>query len=96
MKCGSYVIHRFGPAQGDGQASQLRLTNSLTAMSNGSKLTMGGSLRLCNGMYERQKRENSKLQYEAVQNQIACAEIALISEVYGDGSVVPVGYVKAV
>ena len=47
----------------------------------------------CKRTYARRKRKMPKQQYGPVQHQIACTEIAMILEVYGKGSVVPVGYV---
>ena len=39
--------------------------------------------------------DNQKLEFEGMQVQIACTEIALILKVFGNGAEVPVDYVKA-
>lgn len=61
----------------------------------GSKPTMAEFLKLGKRTYGRQKRGNLKQQYEPVLNQIAGTEIALIPKLYGDGSEVPVSYLRA-
>lgn len=89
-------LSRFDYAQGDNHTPQPELIKDLlAASSNGSTLTVADFVNLRKARYERQKRENSKLRYAALQNQIACTEVALVLKVFGNGSEVPVSHVKA-
>ena len=87
---------RVSTTQGDNHTPQPKLIKDLlAASSNRFTLTVAEFFKLCKARYERQERENPKLQFKALQNQIACTEAALILKVFGDGSEVPVSYVKA-
>ncbi|KAL8824044.1 MAG: hypothetical protein Q9191_005341 [Dirinaria sp. TL-2023a] len=83
-------------AQGDNIRRQPDLiSNLLAASSNGEKITLIDFVKLRKDRLAEQRRVNPKLHFQAWQNQLACAEVALILKVLGDGSEVPVDYVKA-
>ena len=90
-------LTRFDYAQGDNHTPQPELIKDLlAASSNGSTFTLADLVNFRKARFERQKRDNPKLHFEDAQNQVACGEIALILGVFGDGSEVPLSYVKAV
>ena len=87
---------RFDYDQGDNHSPQPELIKGiLAASSNGTTITMADFAKLRKERIETQRRDNPKVEYEAFQNQLACGEIALILKVFGNGSEVPVSYVKA-
>ena len=89
-------LSRYDYAQGDNHTPQPELIKDLlAASSNGSSLTMVDFVNFRKARFERQKRENPKIEYGAMQNQLACAEIALILKVFGNGTEAPVSFVKA-
>ena len=72
-------LSRSDYAQGDNLNPQPDLIKDLLASSsNGSTLTVADFVKLRKARCERQKRENPNPQYGAMQNQIACTEVALI------------------
>ena len=67
----------------------------LAASNNTTTITISDFVKLRKTRLACQKRENERLQFGAFQNQLACAEVALILTVLGDGREVPVSYVKS-
>ena len=89
-------LTRFDYAQGDNHTPQPELIKNLLAASgNGYTFTAADLVKLRKTRYERQKQDNPALHFEATQNQIACAEIALLLKVLGNGTEVPVSHIKA-
>ncbi|KAL9027063.1 MAG: hypothetical protein Q9180_007390 [Flavoplaca navasiana] len=83
-------------AQGDNNTPQADLIEDLlNASSNGKTITIDDFVKLRKRRYERQKADNPKLDFQGMQVQIACTEVALILKVLGNGSEVPVEYVRA-
>ncbi|KAI4268584.1 MAG: hypothetical protein LQ337_007758 [Flavoplaca oasis] len=83
-------------AQGDNNTPQADLIEDLlNASSNGKTITVDDFVKLRKRRYERQKADNPKLEFQGMQVQIACTEVALILKVFGNGSEVPVEYVRA-
>lgn len=83
-------------AQGDNLAPQPDLIEELLASSiNGETITMDDFIKLRRRRYEQQKADNPKLEFQGIQVQITCGEVAMILKVFGNGNEVPVNYVKA-
>lgn len=88
-------LTRLDFAQGDNCSAQPQLIEDLLASSSdGKTITMDDFAQLRRRRYSQQKKDNSKLEFGAFQNQIACGEVALILSVFGNGKEVPVEYVK--
>ena len=89
-------LTRLDFAQGDNITAQPQLIADLLASSsNGKTITIPDFIGLRKRRYEKQKEDNPELDFQGMQVQIACTEIALILKVFGDGKEVPVDYVKA-
>lgn len=89
-------LSRLDHAQGDNINPQSQLIDEiLSSSTDGSSLTLSDLATLRKARIERQRLDNAKVRYEAAQNQIACGEIALMLEVFGDRRQAPVSYVKA-
>ncbi|KAL8697067.1 MAG: hypothetical protein Q9224_002485 [Gallowayella concinna] len=89
-------LTRLDYAQGDNITPQPDLIEELLASSsNGTTMTIDDFVRLRRQRYEKQKADNPKLDFQGMQVQIACTEIALILKVFGNGKEVPTDYVKA-
>ena len=87
---------RLDFAQGDNNTAQPQLIADLLASSsNGKTITIPDFVGLRKRRYEKQKEDNQKLEFQGMQVQIACTEIALILKVFGNGKEVPVDYVRA-
>ncbi|KAL8875604.1 MAG: hypothetical protein Q9198_006061 [Flavoplaca austrocitrina] len=83
-------------AQGDNNMPQADLIEDLLNASRNSKtITIDDFVKLRKRRYERQRADNPKLEFQGMQVQIACTEVALILKVFGNGSEVPVDYVRA-
>ncbi|KAL8664584.1 MAG: hypothetical protein Q9168_007878 [Polycauliona sp. 1 TL-2023] len=83
-------------AQGDNSTPQPELIEHLlAASSNGKTITMDDFVELRKRRYETQKADNPKLEFQEMQLQLACAEVAMILKVFGNGSEAPVEYVRA-
>ncbi|KAK5080998.1 hypothetical protein LTR05_008315 [Lithohypha guttulata] len=78
-------------------APQSELVEDLLASSSdGKTITIADLAALRKRRIQRQLDENPDLQYGALAHQIACTEIALILDVFGNGSSVPCDYARAV
>lgn len=83
--------------QGDNVKIQPDMVRDLLAASSdgGKTLTMADLAALRKRRIERQKEVNPELLYKDGQHTVACAEIALILNVLGDGDKVPCDYVRS-
>lgn len=89
-------LTRLDFAQGDNSTPQPQLIeNLLASSSNGKTITIPDFVGLRKRRYEKQKEDNQELDFQGMQVQIACAEVAMILKVFGNGKEVPVDYVKA-
>ncbi|KAK3989230.1 putative peroxidase [Cladorrhinum sp. PSN332] len=90
-------LTRLDRAQGDHLAAQPDLVNELLSISSdgGKTITVEDLAALRLRRIEKQKADNPGLFYGPLQHRISCTEIALIVCVLGDGSKVPVEYVRA-
>ncbi|KAL8856071.1 MAG: hypothetical protein Q9178_007327 [Gyalolechia marmorata] len=87
---------RLDAAQGDNITPQPDLIADLLASSsNGKTITIDDFVGLRKRRYEKQKQDNPQLDFQGLQVQIACTEVALVLKVLGNGKEVPVDYVKA-
>lgn len=90
----SLTRHDIG--QGDNISPQPELIRDLlAASSNGKTITINDFVALRKRRYAKQKEVNPGMDFSEKWAGIACAEIALILKVFGDGKEVPVSYVKA-
>ena len=82
--------------QGDNLSRQPDLVRDLLASSSdGAVLTAEDLAALRRRRIERQKEVNPGLTYGAQQHQVACTEIALVLDVFGDGKQLPCDYARA-
>ena len=89
-------LTRLDFAQGDNTSPRPNLIEGLLAAStNGKTISLDDFIALRRRRYEKQKQDNPKLDFEEMQFQFACAEVALILKVFGDGKEVPVEYIRA-
>ncbi|KAI4241545.1 MAG: hypothetical protein L6R40_004525 [Gallowayella cf. fulva] len=89
-------LTRLDAAQGDNNTPQPELIdNLLTSSSNGKTITLDDFVKLRRQRYEKQKADNPDLDFHGMRVQIACAEVAMILKVFGDGEEVSIDYVKA-
>ena len=87
---------RLDAAQGDNNTPQPDLIADLLASSsNGKTITIDDFVGLRKRRYEKQKQDNPQLDFQGMQVQIACTEVALVLKVFGNGKEVPVEYVRA-
>lgn len=83
-------------AQGDNLSPQPDLIEELLqASSNGEVITIDDFVKLRKRRYEEQKKDNPELDFDGFRLQLACAEVALILKVIGNGSEVKVKYLRA-
>ena len=83
-------------AKGDNNNPQPDLIRDiLAASSDGKTLTVADFVKLRKARLACQRRENPELHFEAMQNQFAYAEVALILEVFRNGKEVLLRFVKA-
>lgn len=83
--------------QGDNVKMQPDMVRDLLASSSdgGKTLTMADLAALRKRRIERQKEVNPEILYKDGQHTVACAEMALILNVLGDGEKVPCDYVRS-
>lgn len=86
-------------AQGDNHSPQQDLIADLVgSSSNGKDITTGDFVQFRQRRLAQQKRDNEKLTFGAVENRLACGEVALIQTVFSSGGArydMPVPYAKA-
>jgi len=90
-------LSRRDYAQGDNHSPQADLIKDLLECSSdgGKTITLEDLAALRRRRIQQQKEVNPGLTYGPLQHQLACAEIALILQVLGDGQKVPCDYVRA-
>ncbi|KAH7134734.1 Chloroperoxidase [Dactylonectria estremocensis] len=89
-------LSRLDYDQGDNHSIEPDLVNGLLASSSdGKALTMEDLAALRGRRIEKQKEDNPNLIYESKQHDLACAEIALLLKVVGDGDQVHSDYARA-
>lgn len=89
-------LSRLDFAQGDNNTPQPDLIADILACSkDGKVITLDDFVALRRRRYDKQKEDNPDLKYEGLQLQIACCETSLVLKVFGNGTEVPVEYVKA-
>ncbi|KAF4973781.1 hypothetical protein FZEAL_9228 [Fusarium zealandicum] len=82
--------------QGDNISPQKDLVEDLLASSkDGKTITAKDLAELRRRRIVRQRADNPGLNYEPAQHDLACAEIALVLNVIGDGQKIPCDYAKA-
>ena len=89
---------RRDTAQGDNHTINRELLSQLLASSSDGKvITLADFAQLRKKRYVQQQEANPKgIQFGKSEYQTACAEVALIIGVFGDGEKVPVEYVRAI
>ncbi|KAI9723452.1 MAG: hypothetical protein M1828_004182 [Chrysothrix sp. TS-e1954] len=89
-------LSRYDHQQGDNISPHPELIKHImAASSDGKTINVADFVSLRKKRITKQRKDVPDVFYESMQHQIACTEIALILQVFGNGKEVPVSYVKA-